>query len=134
MTLEPASADPADVARKQAAAPGLRLPPPPEWILDENGRVVDYRMQGMTFFRKARNRIGELLFNMIITHIPSHAVRQGYLRLFGARIGKDTSILRGTEVLDIECGDPACAGSVFLPEGSLVPRPVPWSLPTLDGW
>lgn len=102
MTLQPASADPADVARKQAAAPGLRLPPPPEWILDENGRVVDYRMQGMTFFRKARNRIGELLFNMIITHIPSHAIRQGYLRLFGARIGKDTSILRGTEVLDIE--------------------------------
>ena len=102
MTVEPAKADPADVARKVEAAPNLKMPPPPEWILDSNGRVVDYRMQGMTFARKARNRIGELLFNMIITHIPSHTVRQGYLRLFGARIGKGTSILRGTEVLDIE--------------------------------
>jgi len=99
---EPGKADPEDVARKQAAAPGLTMPPDPEWILGPDGRVIDYKMQGMTFFRKARNRIGELLFNMFITHIPSHTVRQGYLRLFGARIGKDTSILRGTTVLDIE--------------------------------
>ena len=44
---EPATADPEDVARKLAAAPDLHMPPPPEWILDENGRVIDYRMQGM---------------------------------------------------------------------------------------
>jgi len=107
MQREPAAADPEDVARKLAAAPALRLPPPPEYTLAEDGcRVIDYRMQGvaggMTSLRKARNRLGEIFFNMIITHIPSHAIRQGYLRLFGARIGKDTAIMRGTSILDIE--------------------------------
>jgi len=102
MTGVPASADPADVARKQAAAPDLRMPPPPEWILDENNRVIDYKMQGMTRGRKIRNRLGELFFNSFITYIPSHTIRQGYLRLMGARIGKRSSILRGTTVLDIE--------------------------------
>lgn len=102
MTGVPASADPADVARKQAAAPDLRMPPPPEWILDENNRVIDYKMQGMTRGRKIRNRLGELFFNSFVTFIPSHTIRQGYLRLMGARIGQRTSILRGTTVLDIE--------------------------------
>lgn len=100
MFREPASADPADVARKKAAAPALRMPPAPEWVLDENGRVITYRMQGIGFVQKARNRIGELLFNMLITHIPSHAVRQAFLRLCGAQIGDCVSILRGTTVLD----------------------------------
>jgi acetyltransferase-like isoleucine patch superfamily enzyme len=102
VTVEPATADPDDVARKQAAAPGLKLPPPPEWVLDSNGRVVDFKMQGMTFARKARNRIGQLLYNMVITFIPSHTIRQGFLRYFGATIGKNTGIMRGTTVLDPE--------------------------------
>ena len=102
MTGVPASADPADVARKVAAAPDLHMPPPPEWILDENNRVIDYKMQGMTRGRKIRNRLGELFFNSFVTYIPSHTIRQGFLRLMGARIGKRTSILRGTTVLDIE--------------------------------
>lgn len=100
MFREPASADPADVARKQAAAPALRLPPKPEWVLDENGRVVAYKMQGMGLVQKAKNRIGELLFNSLVTHIPSHLFRQWFLRLCGAQIGKHSSILRGTTVLD----------------------------------
>jgi acetyltransferase-like isoleucine patch superfamily enzyme len=102
VTVEPKTADPADVARKKAAAPDLKLPPPPEWILGPNGRVVDFKMQGMTFWRKARNRIGQLLFNAFITHIPSHTVRQAFLRACGATIGRDTGIMRGTTVLDIE--------------------------------
>jgi acetyltransferase-like isoleucine patch superfamily enzyme len=103
MTMpEIATADPEDVARKVAAAPGLKLPPAPEWILGPDGRVVDFKMQGMTFARKARNRIGQVLFNIIVTHIPSHTIRQGFLRLFGATIGKDTGIMLGTTVLDIE--------------------------------
>ncbi|MDX1874263.1 acyltransferase [Mycolicibacterium sp. 120266] len=102
MTREPASADPADVARKHAAAPGLRTPPDPVWVLNDEGRVVDYKMQGMTRGRKIRNRLGELIFNSFITFIPSHTIRQGYLRLMGAKIGKNSSILRGTTVLDIE--------------------------------
>ena len=102
MTPEPAAADPADVAAKQAAAPGLKLPPLPEWVLGPDGRVVDYKMQGMTFARKARNRIGMLLYNMIVTYIPSHAIRQTFLRLCGATIGKDSAIMRGTTVIDVE--------------------------------
>jgi acetyltransferase-like isoleucine patch superfamily enzyme len=100
MFREPASADPADIARKKAAAPALRMAPESEWVLDENNRVIEYKMQGIGFVPKARNRIGELMFNLVITYIPSHTVRQGFLRLCGARIGKHTSILRGTTVLD----------------------------------
>ena len=102
MIGEPAASDPADVARKMAAAPTLKLPPEPEWEVGEDGRVTHYKMQSMGVRRKARNRIGELLFNMFITHIPSHTIRQGFLRLFGATIGEWSTIMRGTTILDIE--------------------------------
>jgi acetyltransferase-like isoleucine patch superfamily enzyme len=101
MAMEPSKADPQDVARKVAAAPGLKLPPEPEWISGPDGRIVDFKMQGMTFARKARNRIGEILFNTVVTSIPFHFIRQGFLRLCGATIGADTGIMRGTTVLDI---------------------------------
>jgi acetyltransferase-like isoleucine patch superfamily enzyme len=102
VTLKPATADPEDVARKRAAAPTLKMPPPPHMVLGPDGRVIEYKMQDMGVLRKARNRIGQLLYNMIITHIPSHTIRLGYLRLFGATIGKDSAIMRGTTILDIE--------------------------------
>ncbi len=87
---------------KLAAAPNLKLPPPPHRVNGPDGRAVEYVMQDMTFPRKARNRISQLLYNTIVTYIPSHTIRLGFLRLFGATIGKDSSILRGTNVLDIE--------------------------------
>ncbi|KZF09501.1 MAG: acyltransferase [Rhodococcus sp. (in: high G+C Gram-positive bacteria)] len=62
----------------------------------------DYKMQDISLARKIRNRIGTLGFNMLVTYIPSHIVRQNFLRAFGAKIGKDTSIFRGTTILDIE--------------------------------
>jgi acetyltransferase-like isoleucine patch superfamily enzyme len=102
VSIEPAKADPEDVARKVAAAPGLKMPPPPRYTLLPSGRVENYRMQDMGFWRKCRNRIGQLAFNMFITYIPSHTVRLGFLRLFGATIGKGASIMRGTTILDIE--------------------------------
>jgi acetyltransferase-like isoleucine patch superfamily enzyme len=102
VSVEPATADPEDVARKKAAAPTLKMPPEAEWVLGPDGRVVDYKMQGMGFRRKARNRISELIFNSFITFIPSHTIRQGFLRLMGATIGKHSSIMRGTSILDIE--------------------------------
>ena len=40
MNLEPAKADPEDVARKLAAAPGLKLPPEPSYDLLPDGRVA----------------------------------------------------------------------------------------------
>ncbi|SIR68964.1 acyltransferase [Williamsia sterculiae] len=66
---------------------------------DKHGNL---RMQDISLARKIRNRIGILLFNNLITFVPSHSVRQNFLRLFGATIGEDTSILRGTTILDIE--------------------------------
>ena len=46
----------------------------------------------------AREQIGERLFNLVITRVPSHWVRRNWLRLFGARIGRQTSIMMGTRV------------------------------------
>jgi acetyltransferase-like isoleucine patch superfamily enzyme len=96
-------ADPEDRARKLAAAPNLKLPPDPEWELGPDGRVLHYRMQSMSFARKARNRVATILFNMIVTYIPSHFIRQNFLRWFGgATIGKGSTIMRGTTVFDPE--------------------------------
>lgn len=45
-----------------------------------------------------QEQIGERLYNLIVTHVPSHRIRQGWLRLFGAKIGRNTSIMLGTRV------------------------------------
>jgi acetyltransferase-like isoleucine patch superfamily enzyme len=102
VSREPAVTDPEVVAAKLAAAPTLKLPPAPKYDLQPDGRVANYRMQNMGVLRKARNRIGQLLYNMLVTHIPSHAIRLTYLRMFGATIGKGSSVNRGTTILDIE--------------------------------
>lgn len=44
---------------------------------------------------------GVVLYNSLITQFPSHNVRIGFLRAFGAKIGKDTAVFRGTTVLGI---------------------------------
>lgn len=114
MSREPAVTDPEVVAKKLAAAPTLKLPPPPQYDLLPDGRVANYRMQSMGLFRKARNRIGQLLYNMVITYIPSHHVRLAYLRLFGATLGKGVAVNRGTTILDIEfltIGDDSTVGA-----------------------
>jgi acetyltransferase-like isoleucine patch superfamily enzyme len=56
----------------------------------------------VTRYQRARNYLAALFYNGVVTHIPFHAVRQGYLRLFGATIGTDSTIMRGANVLDIE--------------------------------
>ena len=96
-------ADPEDRARKLAAAPGLKLPPDPTWELGPDGRVLWYKMQSMSFARKVRNRLSTVLFNMIVTYIPSHFIRQNFLRwVGGSTIGKGSTIFRGTTVFDPE--------------------------------
>ncbi|MGV0850950.1 acyltransferase [Mycolicibacterium phlei] len=102
MTVEPDTADPEDVARKLAAAPTLKIPPPPEWVYNDEGRVIDILQEGMTFRRKLRNYLGELGYNMIVGHLPTQFIRQAYLRRLGADIGPGTRIGRGTKVLNIE--------------------------------
>ena len=102
MDVEPAAADPEDIARKLAANPKLKIPSQPQWILDDDHRVIGVVQEGRTRYRIARNYLAALFYNSVVTHIPFHAIRQGYLRFFGATIGKDTSINRGTTVWDIE--------------------------------
>ncbi|MBE7195844.1 MAG: acyltransferase, partial [Gordonia polyisoprenivorans] len=48
-----------------------------------------YSFNDISTIAKARNRVGILLYNNLITFIPSHTIRQAFLRLFGAKIGKD---------------------------------------------
>ena len=63
--------------------------------------------------RKIWQRLGVVFYNMIGTYIPSHFIRQGLLRIWGARIGKDSSIFMGTTVLGIEnlrIGEATCIG------------------------
>lgn len=100
--VKPAAADPEDIARKLAANPNLKIPPAPQWILNSEGRVEGAVQEGMTTYRKARNYFAALFYNSVVTHIPFHAIRLGYLRLFGATIGQDSAIMRGTWVWDIE--------------------------------
>lgn len=47
------------------------------------------------------DRLGERFFNYLITNIPSHTIRQAYLRYFGAKIGRQAAIMMGTKVLGI---------------------------------
>lgn len=55
----------------------------------------------------------EVVYNSLGTHVPSHRLRQYWLRLLGARIGNETSIFRGTTVLSPACltvGDRCAVG------------------------
>ena len=99
---KPVTADPEDIARKLAANPYLKIPPAPQWILGPDDRVQGVVQEGMTFYRKARNYLAALFYNSVVTHVPFHVIRLGYLRMFGATIGKDSAIMRGTTVWDIE--------------------------------
>lgn len=44
----------------------------------------------------------QALFNLVVTHLPGHGLRQAWLRLLGARLGRGTIIFRGTTVLGAE--------------------------------
>lgn len=46
-----------------------------------------------------RSHLGAAGYRLVVTHIPSHAVRQWYLRAFGMRIGKRVALLTGTTVM-----------------------------------
>jgi acetyltransferase-like isoleucine patch superfamily enzyme len=72
-----------------------------EWVLDDDGHIVNYKLAGETTFHRVRDVYAAWLFNNFVTYIPIHFVRQAYLRVFGASIGKDTAINRGTNVWSI---------------------------------
>ncbi|GAB7071634.1 acyltransferase [Mycolicibacterium hodleri] len=101
MFVEPQQSDPEVIAKKHAVNPKVRSPGRMEWITDDDGRIVNFRIAGETVWSRARDLYAAWFFNNVVTYIPLHFVRQAYLRLFGATIGKDTAINRGTHVWSI---------------------------------
>ncbi|GAA1462064.1 acyltransferase [Williamsia maris] len=73
----------------------LTLPDPPGW-------KTRWSFEELSVSYKIRNRVGGLLFNSFVTHIPIHWVRRNYLKFFGATIGEGTTFLRGLQVMDID--------------------------------
>ncbi|WP_146078142.1 DapH/DapD/GlmU-related protein [Subtercola sp. Z020] len=46
-------------------------------------------------------QLGVAAYNIVLTFVPSHTVRLGALRLWGASIGEGSTVSRGTTVFDI---------------------------------
>jgi acetyltransferase-like isoleucine patch superfamily enzyme len=66
-----------------------------------------------TGFAKLRSHFGGAFYNLIFTGVPFHAVRQGFLRASGMKIGKKVSLLRGTTIIRpdrIRIGDHCIVG------------------------
>jgi len=60
VVVVPTCADPEDVARKLAANAKLKVPPPPQWVLDADNRVIGVEQEGVTRYRTARNYLAGL--------------------------------------------------------------------------
>ena len=101
MFVEPQASDPEVIARKRAVNPNVRIPPKMEWVTEPDGRIVNYKLEGESHFRKILDVYVAYFYNTVITYIPFHFIRLGYLRLFGATIGKGCAINRGTGVWSI---------------------------------
>jgi len=69
---------------------------------EEPDAVHPTKIQRDWFPTNKWEQIGERLFNLVVTRVPSHWIRLGTLRLFGAKIGRRTSINLGTRVLGIQ--------------------------------
>jgi acetyltransferase-like isoleucine patch superfamily enzyme len=101
MFIEPQQSDPEAIAKKHAVNPKVRSPGRMQWITDDDGHIVNFRIAGETAWSRVRNLYAAWFFNNVVTYVPLHFVRQAYLRLFGASIGKGTAINRGTNVWSI---------------------------------
>lgn len=100
MFVEPWSSDPEVIAKKVAVNPKVRTPGKATWVTDADGKIIDYDL-GDTVFQRLLHLYVALFYNSIVTHIPFHFIRLGYLRLCGATIGKGSAINRGTTVWSI---------------------------------
>jgi putative colanic acid biosynthesis acetyltransferase WcaF len=72
---------------------------PPREEVEEDGRAGEDRGP---FARRLVRFLLQALFNLVVTRMPGHWLRQGWLRLLGARIGRGSIIFRGIEVLGVE--------------------------------
>lgn len=102
MFVEPQASDPEAIARKRAVNPNVRIPPKMEWVTEPDGRIVNYKLEGETLFRRIWDVYIAYFYNTVVTYIPFHFIRLGYLRMFGAKIGKGSAINRGTGVWSIQ--------------------------------
>lgn len=50
-------------------------------------------------FEKIKSHLGAAFHNIFVKGVPFHAVRQGYLRTFGMKIGAKTGMMRGTRII-----------------------------------
>ena len=98
MFVEPQASDPELIARKRAVNPNVRIPPKMQWVTDDDGNILKHELPGETLWHRIRDTYAALFYSSVVTHIPFHFIRLGYLRLFGAKIGKGTAINRGTSV------------------------------------
>ena len=98
MFVEPWSSDPEVIAKKFAVNPKVRTPGKATWVTDADGKIVDFDLGAIRCFKRLRDLYLALFYNSIVTHIPFHFIRLGYLRLCGATIGKGSAINRGTTV------------------------------------
>src|SRR4051812_26418804 len=101
MFVEPQASDPELIAKKHAVNPNVRSPGRMEWITDSDGHIVNFRIAGETKWSRFLNLYAAWFFNNFVTYVPFHFVRQSYLRLFGATIGKGSALNRGTHVWSI---------------------------------
>jgi putative colanic acid biosynthesis acetyltransferase WcaF len=58
-----------------------------------------YLATGAHSRRRPIQHLAAAFYNMLVTGIPFHAVRQWYLRTFGMAIGKHVALLRGSTVI-----------------------------------
>lgn len=52
-----------------------------------------------TGLAKIKSHVGAAFHNIFVTGFPFHAVRQGYLRMFGMKIGPKTGMMRGAKII-----------------------------------
>lgn len=52
--------------------------------------------------RQKWDQLGVAAYNIVLTFVPSHSVRLGALRLWGASVGAGSTVSRGTTVFDID--------------------------------
>ena len=75
------------------AVDGLRLPQ------REYGDLRAQNVAEPTGLAKIRSHVGAAFYNMAVSGVPFHAVRQAYLRACGMKIGKKVALMRGATIV-----------------------------------
>ena len=76
-----------------AEAVDLRLPQ------REYGDLRAQNVAEPTGLAKIRSHVGAAFYNMAVSGVPFHAVRQAYLRACGMKIGKKVALMRGATIV-----------------------------------